>query len=70
MYKGMLLVISLPDVQEYESWGILGAATTTYDSEGPIITTHDFDGITREKVESVLDRFRGTIKQTPPMYVA
>jgi tRNA pseudouridine55 synthase len=53
--------------KEYESWGLLGAATTTYDAEGPIITTHDFDGITRADVEGVLDKFRGNIKQTPPM---
>lgn len=58
---------SLSDRQEYESIGLLGASTTTYDSEGPILATAPFDGITREDVERVLDRFRGKITQTPPM---
>lgn len=31
------------------------------------MSTGNFDNITREDVEKVLDRFRGTIKQTPPM---
>jgi tRNA pseudouridine55 synthase len=54
-------------MQEYESDGLLGAATTTYDSEGPVMSTHSFDGVTREDIEKVLDRFRGKINQTPPM---
>lgn len=53
--------------KEYESIGLLGASTSTYDSEGPILSTGDFDGVTREDVERVLDQFRGKIKQTPPM---
>jgi tRNA pseudouridine55 synthase len=56
--------------KEYESWGLLGAATTTYDSEGPVLSTHSFDGVTKEDIEKALDQFRGTIMQTPPMYVA
>lgn len=31
------------------------------------MTTGNFDGITKEDVEKVLDQFRGKIKQTPPM---
>lgn len=58
---------SLTAVQEYESIGLLGAATTTMDSEGPILTTAAFDHITREDIEKVLDRFRGDIMQVPPM---
>ncbi|EJT46425.1 pseudouridylate synthase 4 [Trichosporon asahii var. asahii CBS 2479] len=53
--------------KEYESIGLLGAATTSYDSEGSILSTGDFDGVTREDVERVLDQFRGKIKQTPPI---
>jgi tRNA pseudouridine55 synthase len=46
---------------------VLGASTTSYDAEGSLLSTGNFDGITREDVERVLDRFRGQIKQTPPM---
>jgi tRNA pseudouridine55 synthase len=53
--------------QEYVSIGLLGATTTSYDAESPVITTGDFDNVTREDIEKILDRFRGTIKQTPPM---
>ncbi|KAL7419732.1 pseudouridine synthase pus4 [Cryptotrichosporon argae] len=56
--------------KEYESTGLLGASTTTYDSQGPILSTARFDHITREDVERVLDRFRGQIKQTPPIFSA
>lgn len=54
-------------MQEYTSIGLLGAVTTTMDSEGAILTTAPFDHITREDVEKVLDRFRGEIMQVPPM---
>lgn len=53
--------------KEYESIGLLGAATTSYDSEGSVLSTGNFDGVTREDIERVLDQFRGKIKQTPPM---
>jgi tRNA pseudouridine55 synthase len=46
---------------------MLGAATTSYDAESPILHTGNFDNITREDIEKVLDQFRGVIKQTPPM---
>lgn len=67
LLKGERLLWYPADKQEYESIGLLGASTTTYDSEGPILATAPFDGITREDVEKVLDRFRGKITQTPPM---
>ncbi len=53
--------------QEYVSIGLLGAATTSYDSQDPVISTGNFDNITREDVEKALEQFRGKIKQTPPM---
>lgn len=49
--------------------GLFGSATDSYDSEGKIIRTAPFTHLSREKVEAVLDRFRGEIKQLPPMYV-
>lgn len=37
------------------------------DAEGALITTGNFDGITREDVEAALQKFQGQITQTPPM---
>lgn len=54
----------------YTSIGMLGASTTTYDAEGEILTTAKWDHITREDIEGVLDRFRGEIIQTPPIFSA
>ncbi len=48
----------------------LGITTDTYDSTGKVNKTADASSITREKVESVLAAFRGSILQTPPMYSA
>ncbi|GMK59062.1 hypothetical protein CspeluHIS016_0700770 [Cutaneotrichosporon spelunceum] len=56
--------------KEYVSTGLLGAATTSYDSQDPVISTGNFDGITREDVEKALEQFRGKIKQTPPIFSA
>ncbi|KAK4687618.1 tRNA pseudouridine55 synthase, partial [Tremellales sp. Uapishka_1] len=56
--------------KEYTSIALLGASTTTFDSEGPILTTAAFDGITKEDVEKVLDKFRGNITQVPPIFSA
>ena len=48
---------------------ILGSKTDTYDSEGEIIETSDVK-VTKEDVEENLNKFRGSIKQVPPMYSA
>jgi tRNA pseudouridine55 synthase len=48
----------------------LGAATDTYDAAGKVIQRGDPSGIDRAKLESALAPFRGTIRQTPPMYSA
>jgi tRNA pseudouridine55 synthase len=48
-----------------------GQATTTYDRQGePVGPQLDAAGLTREAVESALERFRGTYPQTPPPYSA
>ncbi|ORX33637.1 putative pseudouridylate synthase 4 [Kockovaella imperatae] len=56
--------------KEYEAIGLLGAATTTMDSEGEVLSTGDFDSITRTDVEKALETFNGTITQTPPIFSA
>ncbi|KDQ14327.1 hypothetical protein BOTBODRAFT_32793 [Botryobasidium botryosum FD-172 SS1] len=56
--------------KEYHTTCILGCETDTYDSEGARVRTAPWSHITREKVESVLENFRGEILQTPPIYSA
>jgi len=53
--------------KSYTATGLLGCATTTYDAEGPVLSTAPYKHVTREMVEAVLDRFRGDILQVPPM---
>ncbi|MFQ5860321.1 MAG: tRNA pseudouridine(55) synthase TruB [Dehalococcoidia bacterium] len=48
----------------------LGVSTDTFDAEGRVTQERDPTGVTAEKVEQVLEGFRGTIYQTPPMYSA
>lgn len=46
-----------------------GAATDTMDATGTVTEKSDHV-VTREELEAVLPRFRGKIKQVPPMYSA
>jgi tRNA pseudouridine55 synthase len=48
----------------------LGVATDTHDATGTVISQGDPSGVTKEKLLSALDSFRGLIEQTPPMYSA
>jgi len=48
----------------------LGITTDSYDSTGKVIQTADASSVTRERVETALTAFRGSILQTPPMYSA
>ena len=47
----------------------LGETTTTGDNEGDVIAQKEVN-ITRQHLESVLNKFRGVIEQVPPMYSA
>lgn len=47
----------------------LGVTTTTGDAEGEVTARHVV-AVSRPKVETVLERFIGTIQQTPPIYSA
>lgn len=60
----------LPDSDKgYRAKFVLGKVTDTYDITGKI--TEEFDvNVSYADVESVLDEFRGTILQLPPMYSA
>ena len=48
----------------------LGESTSTYDAEGEVTSVRDATGITRNDIESSLERFVGVVDQVPPMYSA
>jgi tRNA pseudouridine55 synthase len=48
---------------------VLGSKTDTYDTEGEVIDRSDVR-VTFEDVKNILSKFRGEIKQVPPMYSA
>ncbi len=48
----------------------LGVTTVTADAEGEVIETRDVPDLNTEKLETVLEGFRGDIEQIPPMYSA
>lgn len=56
--------------KEYEVQMILGARTSSFDSETPIIEQHTTDDISKEMVCSVLQEFVGCQTQLPPMWSA
>lgn len=53
----------------YETVVHLGLTTTTGDTEGEVTGTHEVN-VTRDEIEAVLQQYRGTIEQIPPMYSA
>lgn len=57
-------------VKEYVATIALGATTPSFDLETKIDATYPTEHITRELVESTLERFRGEIKQVPPSFSA
>src|SRR5688572_15562425 len=48
----------------------LGACTDTQDATGQVTRTRTVPPVQREQIESVLERFCGSIQQVPPMYSA
>lgn len=57
-------------VKEYKTTCLLGCETDSYDSEGAQVRVAPWRHVTRERVESALDAFRGDIMQTPPIFSA
>jgi tRNA pseudouridine55 synthase len=49
----------------YDATIRLGAATTTDDAEGEVVSTHALDGVTEDDVRTALARFVGDIEQVP-----
>jgi len=56
--------------KSYEVSGLLGVQTTTGDVEGQVITTKQVPNLSFQELDCLLDKFRGEILQTPPMYSA
>ena len=56
--------------KEYLAVMKLGERTDTLDSEGKIIYKAPHFSVDKNLIETVLERFRGVIKQIPPMYSA
>ncbi len=54
----------------YEAVCQLGVETDTLDMSGEILARRDYQGISREHLESCLKQFEGDILQVPPMYSA
>ena len=55
--------------KEYLAGLRLGTVTDTQDTSGNVLATHPVT-VTREEVETALQRFLGSIEQIPPMYSA
>ena len=53
----------------YETELLLGVATDTEDTTGPVLTRREVS-VTPGQLAAVLERFRGEIMQIPPMYSA
>ncbi len=56
--------------KEYIAVMKLGERTDTFDSEGQVIKKVENFELEEDKIETVLERFKGKIKQIPPMYSA
>ena len=56
--------------KEYRTEIELGVSTDTYDSLGEAVDKQDSSHVTLDDVERVLETFKGSIKQVPPMYSA
>src|SRR5262249_46504561 len=56
--------------KRYEAVAQFGIVTTTQDMTGEVRATGDASSLQRADVEEALSRFRGEIRQTPPMVSA
>lgn len=56
--------------KRYSATITLGISTTTGDADGEVVTEQKPRTYSEEEIETVLDKFRGEIDQTPSMYSA
>ncbi|MCX5908182.1 MAG: tRNA pseudouridine(55) synthase TruB [Deltaproteobacteria bacterium] len=65
-----LVPFNLEGTKEYVGKMRLGQETDTLDADGKIIAETPYSSLVREDVEGCLERFRGVIRQIPPLYSA
>ena len=56
--------------KEYRTVALLGSATTSYDSNEPVMRRAPFAHVTRELLAAALPQFTGELMQVPPLYSA
>jgi len=56
--------------KEYEVAMELGARTSSYDTETPVLERRPLEGVTPERIRAVLAGFVGALQQVPPMHSA
>jgi tRNA pseudouridine55 synthase len=56
--------------KEYVAAISMGAETDTYDAQGAVTRKSEPPHLDRDQAERILDRFRGSVAQIPPMYSA
>ncbi len=66
--KLLPLLTALP--KTYTAEFVMGTETSTLDSSGDVLRTHDMSGLTIEEVRAASLRFLGDIEQIPPMVSA
>jgi tRNA pseudouridine55 synthase len=65
-----LVPFNLAGIKVYRATMKLGQETDTLDADGKVVCETEGFSFSREEIEEVLGRFRGTILQTPPLYSA
>jgi len=65
-----LVPFNLAGIKVYRATMKLGQETDTLDADGKVVCEQEGFSFSREEIEEVLGRFRGTILQTPPLYSA
>ena len=65
-----ILQFLLAEDKSYRATFKLGVTTDTFDSEGEILLERPIPEFTSVELEQICDRFRGEIKQLPPMFSA
>jgi tRNA pseudouridine55 synthase len=65
-----LVPFNLTGIKVYRATMRLGQETDTLDADGKVVCEKEGFSFSREEIEEVLVRFRGTIQQTPPLYSA
>ncbi len=60
----------LHDRKKYRATLRLGEATDTQDHTGQVVAEHRVENISRNAIDAVFSRFKGDIRQIPPVYSA